>query len=153
MKKNQNLTKYLPYIIVILGAAVLIYLFINSTLFSFVSTKPTITYSGNKMLVQNNNVQYEMYPTSREVIKGLVTIKLDEAPTGTKKVLFGMVPASQYSSGTSPNLGVDPDGSNGWSLDFFTKDIQNGEYTVFIVPIGSFNNPIGRIYANVQVQN
>jgi len=112
-----------------------------------------VTYTGNKTIVQSAETGIEMYPSNGQVIRGLMTIKLTKAPAGTAEVWFGLVPTSQYAATTEPNLGFDPDGGNGWSLDFNTKDIVNGEYTVFIVPKDASKNQIDRIFANVIVEN
>lgn len=155
MAEKINIMKRWPIVlgIVIIIVAVIAYFFFKGGI-TFIQPKGQETsYTGNKTIIQSSETGIEMYPTNGQTIKGLMTIKLTKAPKNTAEVWFGMVPKSQYSSTTDPNLGFDPDGSNGWSLDFYTKGIVNGEYTVFIVPEDSQNNTIDRIFANVVVEN
>jgi len=136
-------------------AAVVYFVFVKGGLPGFPVLGPgqQVTYTSNKTIVQSAETGIEMYPSNGQAIKGLMTIKLTKAPAGTAEVWFGFVPKSQYASTTDPNLGFDPDGGNGWSLDFNTKDIINGEYTIFIVPKDASKSPIDRIFANVIVEN
>jgi hypothetical protein len=138
---------------IVVIVAVAAYFFIKGEVPFLQPKGQEITYTGNKTVVQSAETGIEMYPTNGQTIRGLMTIRLTKAPKNSAEVWFGMVPKNQYSVSTDPNLGFDPDGSNGWSLDFHTKDIVNGEYTVFIVPKDSGKNNIDRIYANVVVEN
>jgi hypothetical protein len=149
-----NIMKRWPIVLgIVIIVAVIAYFFFKGGI-PFPQTKgQETTYTGNKTIVQSSETGIEMYPTNGQTIRGLMTIKLTKAPKNTAEVWFGMVPKSQYTQDTETNLGFDPDGSNGWSLDFNTKDIVNGEYTVFIVPKDSNKNPIDRIFVNVVVEN
>jgi len=156
MVENRKKISKVPLIvgIVVIIAAAFIYFFYKGAFQIFQPpSQQQVTYTGNKTVVENQNTGIEMYPTNGAVITGLMTIKLTKAPPNTAVVWFGMVPKSQYTDTTAPNLGFDPDGSNGWSLDFNTKDIVAGEYTVFIVPQDASKNPISRISVNVTVQH
>jgi hypothetical protein len=153
-KLNINISLNLTVIIgIVIIIAVLAYFFIKGGIPFLQPSGQKTTYTGNKTIVQSSETGIEMYPTNGQTIRGLMTIKLTKAPKNTAEVWFGLVPKSQYTDKTDPNLGFDPDGSNGWSLDFYTKDIVNGEYTVFIVPKDSSKNNIDRIFANVVVEN
>lgn len=146
----RNLPVLLGIIVVI---AVIVYLFYTGGLSFLQPGKQQVTYTSDKTVVENKDTGIEMSPTNGAVIHGLIMIKLTKAPANTAEVWFGMVPKSQYSDSTDTNLGFDSDGSNGWSLDFNTKDIVNGDYTVFIVPRDANKNPLSRIFVNVVVKN
>jgi len=139
--------------VIIIITAVVVYLFYKGGFQLFQPSPQQVTYTSNKTIVENANTEIEMEPTNGAVIQGRMHITLTKFPPNTKVVWFGMVPKSQYTDNISPNLGFDPDGSNGWSLEFNTKDIVNGDYTVFIVPIDANNSTISRIFVNVVVQN
>ena len=155
MAENSKQMNKLPIVIgiVIIAVASIIYIFYKGGLQIFQPSQQQVIYTGSKTIVENQNTGIEMSPTNGALISGLMHIVLTKSPPNTAVVWFGMVPKSEYTESTAPNLGFDPDGSNGWSLDFNTKDIVKGDYTVFIVPQDASKNPISRIFVTVTVQN
>ena len=95
-------------------------------------------------------------PSTDKVIKGIVTLNLVEVPEGTG--VTALLLQGQGAPDTSgPNLGLDTDGSDGWSYILDTTKYDNGVYTVGgIAGIslgGESDQPLGAVSTQVIIEN
>lgn len=105
--------------------------------------------------VQGQNASVLIEPSVDNVISGVVTITVTEAPNETNMAFFAMVKqGAEDLKETGPNLGIDSDGSDGWSKLLDTTQYENGLYEISgLTMIDSDSNPLGTATAQVMIQN
>jgi hypothetical protein len=102
--------------------------------------------------VQGLNASVLIEPSVDNVISGVVTITVTKAPNGTKMAFFTI--QGQGIKDTGPNLGIDNDGSDGWSRLLDTTEYKNGLYEISgLAMSGPDDNPLGVATAQVKIQN
>ena len=97
-------------------------------------------------------------PSVDNVISGIVTISMTKAPAETKSALFLIVEKGEDFKTVGPNLGIDTDGSDGWSRIVDTTQYENGLYDIATAALdvaspGSGDDPIAMTAAQVIIQN
>ena len=93
-------------------------------------------------------------PSVDKVISGTVTIELTKVPAETGVAGFGIEKQGSTESG-GPNLGLDQDGSDGWSYILDTTNYENGVYTAYSMVGESLQAqaPLGIVTAQVVIEN
>lgn len=100
------------------------------------------------------NAEVLVEPSVGNVISGVVTVRVTKAPEGTKIALFAMSKQGADVKTTGPNLGVDSDGSDGWSRIVDTTRFENGIYDISgIAGVDGNSDPLGVATAQVIVEN
>lgn len=98
-------------------------------------------------------------PSVDEVIKGTVTITMNNVPQGTKFAGFYLKSGDAEDVGDDlPNVGLDKDGSDGWSSILDTTEYNNNKYRIFAATFGeepdyTTAEPTGTILAEVVINN
>jgi hypothetical protein len=160
MKLNQKGAAYLVVIILIVVVVALgvgAYLYGQSQ-----NNNGTTNNTGTKVsepatpkteiTVQGQNATVNIKPSVDNVISGVVTITVTKAPDETKMVFF--VIAGQGIKETGPNLGIDSEGSDGWSRLVDTAKYKNGLYEIAGLPMTSGDDsPLGKASAQVTIKN
>lgn len=79
------------------------------------------------------NLDAVIKPSIEERVKGIVKIEATKVNDDTKMVFFAItghdIPPLEQ---TGPNIGVDTDGSNGWSIMLDTTKYKNGLYDILV---------------------
>jgi hypothetical protein len=102
--------------------------------------------------VQGQNATLTISPSIDDEIKGTVTVTITGAPSETKAVFFTI--AARDERPDSPNLGIDEDGSDGWSRIVDTTKYKNGVYVIAGMPtVTGEGDPLGRATAKVEIRN
>lgn len=92
-------------------------------------------------------------PSRDEVIKGTVTITLNKVPPGTKYAGFYLERGdAEDASDGPPNLGLDNDGSDGWSLVVDTTIYDNKQHRLFALAFAEEPGPTVEPTATVQTK-
>src|SRR3989338_7746077 len=97
-------------------------------------------------------------PSADEAIKGLVTLTINQVPPGTKYVGFFLESGdAEESSDGPPNLGLDDEGSDGWSLVADTTAHDNNQYLIFALAFaeepGSTVEPTATVQTGAAINN
>ncbi len=97
-------------------------------------------------------------PSVDEVIKGTVTITMNNVPQGTKYVGFYLEAGdAEDASDGPPNLGLDNDGSDGWNLVADTTAYGNNKKQIFALAFaedpGSEVDPTATAQATLIINN
>jgi uncharacterized protein (UPF0333 family) len=122
----------------------------QSTSTSETATEPASPKTEIK--VQGQNATLVISPSVDKEISGTVTVTVTQAPEGTKMALFTIQGGDVKVTG--PNLGIDSDGSDGWSRIVDTTKYDNGVYEIAGLPsTTSEGNPLGRAVAQVIIKN
>lgn len=110
------------------------------------STEIEVEGRGASMLIE---------PSVDNVISGVVTVSVTEAPSGTNLVFYAIVGENTGSiEEAGANLGMDVDGSDGWSRLFDTSEYENGLYEIAGLPASDGDSdPLGFVTAQVLIQN
>jgi hypothetical protein len=102
--------------------------------------------------IQGQNAKLTISPSIDDEIKGTVTVTVTGIPSETKAVFFTI--AERDVRPDSPNLGIDEDGSDGWSRIVDTSKYKNGVYVIAGMPtITGEGDPLGRASAKVEIKN
>jgi hypothetical protein len=102
--------------------------------------------------VKGQNATLVIAPSVDNVISGTVTVTVEQAPSETKFTFFIIAESGVKPEG--PNLGIDEDGSDGWSRLLDTTKYKNGVYEIAGLPTTtSEGNPLGRAAAQVEIKN
>jgi uncharacterized membrane protein len=102
--------------------------------------------------VQGQNATLVISPSVDNEISGIVTVTVTEVPSETKWVFFTI--AARDERPNSPNLGIDEDGSDGWSRTVDTTKYKNGVYVIAGMPTTTAEgDPLGRASAKVRIKN
>lgn len=114
-------------------------------------TKTEIKVSGQGM-------EMVISPSQDKVVKDIVTITVTRAPSNTGIIGFAIQgPGIEALEKTGPNLGLDSDGSDGWSFEFDTNGYPNNEYTLSVIAFPSTPGgglpPLGAAQAQVEIKN
>ena len=104
----------------------------------------------------HGGVELVISPTDKKNIDGIVTLTLNDVPSGTKSVGFAISGNGMDLTETGPNIGIDTDGSDTWSFMLDTKRYDNGLYEIsglaFSQADGS-GSPLGAATAQVVINN
>ncbi|MBS3116961.1 hypothetical protein J4421_05185 [Candidatus Woesearchaeota archaeon] len=97
-------------------------------------------------------------PSVDEAIKGTVTITMNNVPQETRYVGFYIERGdAEDANDGPPNLGLDNDGSDGWSLVVDTTAYDNNKYRIFALAFAeepsSEVEPTGTVQAEVVINN
>ncbi len=97
-------------------------------------------------------------PSVDKVIKGTVTITMNNVPQGTKSAGFYLESGdAEDTRDGPPNLGLDNDGSDGWSLTVDTTAYDNNQYHLFALIFaeepGSEVEPTATVQVEVVINN
>lgn len=95
-------------------------------------------------------------PSQDRVVKDIVTITVTKAPSNTGVIGFVIQgPRIEDLKKVGPNLGLDEDGSDGWSYDFDTNGYPNNKYTIAVIAFSGQPNepPLGAAQAQVEIKN
>jgi len=103
-------------------------------------------------------VELVISPSVDEVIKGTVTITMNNVPQGTKFAGFYLKSGDAEDVGDGlPNVGLDNDGSDGWSLIVDTTTYNNDKYRIFVSTFAEepdyWVEPTGTTSAEVLINN
>jgi hypothetical protein len=109
----------------------------------------------NEIKVEGRSASMLIEPSVDNVISGVVTITVTEPPSDTIMVFFAMVgQGTADTEMTGPNLGIDDDGSDGWSRLFDTTEYDNGLYEISGLPMSDpDSDPLGIVSAQVVIDN
>ena len=81
-------------------------------------------------------------PSADDVIKGIVTITVNNVPQGTKSIdLYLESGDAEDANDGPPNLGFDDEGSDGWSLIVDTAAYANNKYKIFALTFAEEPGP------------
>ena len=100
-------------------------------------------------------------PSADRVIKGIVTITINKVPPGTKYVGFylegGDAGDAEDTGDGPPNLGLDNNGNDGWSLAVDTTVYDNNKYRIFALTFAEEPSaevePTGTVQTEVVINN
>ena len=119
-------------------------------------TESTAATAAPKTEITAKSLGTEMVisPSVGKTIKGIVTITLTKVPSATGIAAFG-IEKQGSTEGGGPNLGMDQDGSDGWSYILDTTDYENGIYTIYSMVGESLKAeaPLGIVTAQVVIEN
>ena len=94
-------------------------------------------------------------PSEDNEISGVVTISMTKVPEATLFVSFAI--DGPGINDTSPNLGLNINESEGWSIEFDTTDYSDDTYTIvgyaFATEHGADTNPLGFVQTEVVIKN
>jgi hypothetical protein len=107
-----------------------------------------------EIVVEGMNATMVIEPSVDDVISGMVTITISKAPDETEMAFFAMQKQGADPAEEGPNLGIDTDGSDGWSRLLDTTGFENGLYEIggfaIVDPDG---DPLGAATAQVVIEN
>jgi hypothetical protein len=104
-------------------------------------------------VASSQNVTVVIEPATGDVISGTVDISITESPDATNFGFF-VLEGPGVADTDGPNLGIDDDGSDGWSVEFDTTEYENGSYRISGLPTTGVNDdPLGIATADVEIEN
>lgn len=118
----------------------------------------TIKSAAQKTIIKAKGfggVDMVISPSEGKNVKGIVTIELKNVPEAISIAGFFIYLQGEQLQG-GPNLGLDMDGSDGWSYILDTTNYDNGVYEVGAVvgeSIGEDKDPLGAVTTQIIIQN
>jgi hypothetical protein len=108
-----------------------------------------------EIVVEGRNATVRIEPSVDEVVSGIVTITIIEAPDETEMAFFAMrKQGAEDIQEEGPNIGIDTEASDGWSSLLDTTGFENGVYEVSgLAMADADSDPLGGATAQVVFEN